>query len=139
MPFSWFLNTVHCCLIYEEDEESSLDPRMEDHSPRDKILAWCLPNIAEEDKDDAEEHFPTVSLDANVWMEELVPERHLYIHENSQHNLCPYPCPYCLNSLHLTQEDAPQYIDLNNTFEFPGVVATASDEDVPGLDDILRL
>ena len=89
---------------------------MEDHSPEDDILAHCLPSIAEEEDEDTEEHFPTVSLDDNVWMEEPVLERHLCIHENSQHDLCPYLCPYSLNLLHLTQEDAPQDIDLNGIF-----------------------
>ena len=46
---------------------------MEDHSPEDDILASHLPSIAEEDEDDAEEHFPTVSLNDNVWIEEPVP------------------------------------------------------------------
>ena len=67
--------------------------------------------MAEEDDDDEdikEEHFPTASLN-DVWMEEPVPERHLCIHENSQHDLCPYPCPYSLTQLHLTPNDAPQY------------------------------
>ena len=88
---------------------------MEDHSPEDDILAHHLPSTAEEDDNDTEEHSPTVSLDDNVWMEEPVPERHLCIHENSQHDLCPYPCPYSLNPLHPTQEDAPQYIDLETS------------------------
>ena len=130
---------LHHHLTYEEDEESSLDPRMEDHSPEEDILAHCVPSIAEEDEDDTEEHFPTVSLDDDVWMEEPVPERLLCIHENSQHDLCPYPCPYSLNLLHLTQEDTPQYIDLNDIFKFPDVIVTASNEDVPSLEDILRL
>ena len=65
---------------------------MEDHSPEEDTLAHHLPSIAQDYKDDAEEHFPTASLDDNVWMEEPVPERHLCIHENSQHDLCPYPC-----------------------------------------------
>ena len=87
---------------------------MEDHSPEDDTLAHHLPSIAEEDKDDPEEHFPTGSLGNNVWMEEPVPDRHVCIHENSQHDLCPYPCPYSWNPLQLTQEDTPQYIDLND-------------------------
>ena len=70
-------------------------------------------------------------------MEEPVPERHLCIHENSQHDLCPYPCPCSLNPLHLTPEDALQYIDLNDIFEFPDVIVSASDDDVPSLEDIL--
>ena len=72
-------------------------------------------------------------------MEEPVPERYLCIHENSKYDLCPYPCPYSLNLLHLAQEDAPQYIDLNDTFEFPDVIVTTSDEDAPSLEDIFRL
>ena len=138
-PSPGSLNTVCHCLTYQEDKESSLNPRMEDHSPEDDILACYLPRIAEEDKVDTEEHFPTVSLDYNTWMEEPAPKRHLCIHENSQHDLCPYPCPYTLNLLHLTQDNAPQYIDLNDIFEFPDVIVTASDEDVPRLEDILGL
>ena len=82
-PSHGFLNIVCCCLTYEEIEESSLYPRMEDHSPEDDVLACHLPSIAEEDEDDTEEHSPTVLLDDDVWMEEPVPERHLCIHENS--------------------------------------------------------
>ena len=111
---------------------------METHSPDDDILAHHLPSIAEDDND-TEEYFPTVSLDDNFWMEEPIAERHLCIHENSQHDLCPYPCPYNLNLLHLTPEDAPQYIDLDEIFEFPAVVVSASDDDISSLKDILRL
>ena len=112
---------------------------METHSPEDNMLAHCLPSIAEEEDDDIEEHFPTVSLDDDFWMEEPISERHLCIHENSQHDLCPYPCPYSLNLLHLTPEDAPQYIDLKDIFEFPDFMVSASDDDVPSLEDILGL
>ena len=131
------LTKVHHHLTYEEDEESSLNPRMEDHSPEEDTLVDCLPSIAEEDDDDAEEHFPTALLDD--WMEELVSERHLCIHENSQHDLWPYPCPYSLNLLHLTQNDAPQYMDLSNIFAFLNVMTTACDEDISSLEDILKL
>ena len=89
--------------------------------------------------DDTEEHFPTILLDDDIWMEEPVPERHLCIHDNSQHDLCPYPCPYSLNPLHLTQEDTMQYIDLSDIFEFPNVVVSTSDDDVSSLEDILGL
>ena len=86
-----------------------------------------------------EEHFTTVSPDDNFWMEEPVPERHLCIHENSQHDLCPYLCPNNLNPLHLAQEDASQHINLNNIFEFPDVMTSAGDDDIPSLEDIFRL
>ena len=95
-------------LTYEEHDESSLDSRMETHSPEDDVLASHLPSIDEED-DDMKEHLLTVSLDDSFWMEEPVPEKHLCVHENSQHDLCPYPCLYNLNLLHLTPE-APHNI-----------------------------
>ena len=126
-------------LTYKEDNESLLDPRMEDHSPEDDILAHLLPSIAEEDDDDTEEHFLTVLLDGNFWMEGPVPEMHLYIHENSQHDLCLYPCPYSLNLLHLIQEDTPQYIDLNDIFKFHDVTLSASNDEVTSLKDILGI
>ena len=129
------LNTVCCHLTYQEGKRSSL----KEQSPEDDILACHLPSITEEDKDDIEEHFQTVSLDDNVWMEEPVPKRHLCIHESSQPDLCPYPCPYSLNPLHLAQEDAMQYIDLNDIFDFPDIIVSASNDDVPSLEDILRL
>ena len=145
-PSPGYLNIV-CHLTYEEDEESSFNPRMEDHSLDDDILACHLPSIAEEDDDDTEEHFQTVSPDDNVWMEEPVPERHLCIHENwpLMHPWkltiwsVPLPMPAQFQSLHLTQEDAPQNIDINDIFDFPDVIVTASDEDVPSLEYILRL
>ena len=135
-PQPGVLTTVFHHLTYEEDKESSFNPRREDHSPEEDTLAHCLPSIADNDEDNAEEYFPTASLDDNVWMEESVPERHLCIHENSQHDLCTYPYPYSLNPLHLTQEDAPQYID---PFEFPNVMTTASNKNIPSLKDILKL
>ena len=94
-----YSHTIHHSLTYEEDNT------MENHSSEDDILACHLPSIAEEEDDEMEEHIPTVSLDDNFWLEVPVPERHLCIHENAQHDLCPYPCPYDLNPLHLTQED----------------------------------
>ena len=112
---------------------------MEDHAPEDNILAHPLPSIVEKDNDDTEQHCLTVSLEDNFWMEDLVPERHLCIHENSQHDLCPYPCPYSLNLLHLAEEDAPQYIDLSDIFEFLDVIVSASNDDVASLEDILGL
>ena len=53
-------------LTYKEDNESSPDPRMEDHSPEDDILAYHLPSRAEEEDDDTDKHFQTVSLDDNI-------------------------------------------------------------------------
>ena len=100
-PSPSYTHAVHHQLTYEEDNTSSL--MIENHPSQDDILAPCFPSISEEEDDDTEAHFPTVSLDDNFWMEEPVPERHLCIHENALHDLCPYPCTCNSNQLHLTQ------------------------------------
>ena len=50
-----------------------------------------------------------------------------------------YPCPYSLDQLHLTLDYAPQYMDLSDIFDFPDVITTASDEDIPNLEDVLQI
>ena len=77
---------MHCCLTYEEDEESSLDPRMEDHSPGEDTLAHCIPSIAEEDEDDAEEHFPTASLVDDGWKNQF--QRGIYASMKINNMIC---------------------------------------------------
>ena len=126
--------------MFEEDDESSLDrdtlhTRMEHHSPEEHPMAHHL-SSADEDKEE-EEHFPTAPLNDDVWMEEPVPDRHLCIHEDSQHDLCLYPCPYSLEQLHLNY--APQYMDLSDISDFQDVIPTTSDEDIPNLEDVLQL
>ena len=81
---------------------------MEHHSPDKNTMACHLTSIREQEKEeeDAEEHFPTASLDDDVWMEEPVPDRHLYIHEDSLHDLCPYPHLYSLDQSHLVPDYA---------------------------------
>ena len=130
-----------CCLTFEEDDNPSLDnntllARMEHHSPIEHLLAHHLSST---DKDEEEEHFPTAPLNDDVWMEEPVSDRHLCIHKDSQHDLCLYPCPYILDQLHLTPDYAPQYMDLSDIFDFHDVITTASDEDIPNLEDVLQL
>ena len=110
---------------------------MENNSSEDDILAHHLPSITEEEDDDMEEHFPTVSLDDDFWMEDPISERHMCIHKDAQHDLCPYPCLYDLNQLHPTKEDV-QYMDLNDIFDFPSAMVSA-DDDMPSLEDILEL
>ena len=109
-------------LTFEEDDDSSVDsnPFHDSHL-----------TSADEEEEEVEEHFPTAPLDDDIWMEEPVADRHLCIHEHSQHDLCPYPCPYSLEQLHLTPESAqtPQYWDLSDIFYFPDVITTTSDED----------
>ena len=78
-PSPGYLNAVHHQLSYNKDDETSLASRMEEHLPECDILAPHLPSIAKEVHDDTEEHFPTISLDDNIWTKEPVPERHLPI------------------------------------------------------------
>ena len=110
---------------------------MKNCSSEDGTLACCLTIIAKEEDNDIKEHFLTVSIDEHFWMEDPVLERHLCIHEDAQHDLCPYLCPYDLNQQHLAQEDV-QYIDPNDIFEFQDVMVYA-DDDMPSLEDILEL
>ena len=136
------LTTVHHHLMFEEDDDSSLDnnillARMEHHSPVEHPISHCLSCTDEEVEEEG--HFPTAPLDDDIWMEDPVPDRHLCIHEDSQHDLCPYPFPYSLDQLHITLDYAPQYMDLSNIFDFQDVITTASDEDIPNLEDVLQL
>ena len=105
-PRAHNLTTVCHHLMFEEDDASSLDNNTllaitEHHSPVVHPMA-CHLSSTEGDKE--EEHFPTAPLNDDVWMEEPVRDRHLCIHEDSQHDLCPYPCPYSLDQLHLTPD-----------------------------------
>ena len=130
--------------MFKEDDESSLGrhtlhTRMEQNSPEEHPMAHHLTSIEGEEEEDTEEHFSTAPLHDDVWMEEPIPDRHLCIHEDSQHDLCLYPCPCSLDQLHLSLDYAPQYMDLSDIFNLPDVITTASDEDIPNLEDVLQL
>ena len=99
----------------------------------------CHLTSADKEEEDDEEQFPTAPLNDNVWMEESVQNRHLRIHEHSQHDLCPYSCPYSLDQLCLAPDYTPQYMDLSDIFNFLDVITTASDEDIPNQEDVLQL
>ena len=78
------LNTVCDHLMFEGDNVFSLDnntihARTQHHSPEEYPMA-CHLTSADEEEEDAEEHFPTAPLNDDVWMEESVPGRHLCIH-----------------------------------------------------------
>ena len=72
-------------------------------------------------------------------MEEPVPDRYLCIHEDLQHDLCPYSCLYSLDQPHLAPDYAPQYMDLSDIFDLPDIITNGSNEDIPKLEDILQL
>ena len=80
-----------------------------------------------------EEDFQTVPLDDEHWDMEVIPERHLCIHEHSlPHGLCPYPCPY------LDYQTSSYYntLDLSDISKFEGLMTTSSNKDIPTLEDI---
>ena len=90
------------------------------------------------------EDFSTAPLDDAIWLEDPVPDRHLYIHEQLQlHYQCSYPCPYRLDLPHSSPEDAtaPYYemMDLSDIWDIQDVMTTTSDEDNPDLEDIFVL
>ena len=119
-----------------EDDDPSLDnntclARTEHHSLVEHPMDHCLSSTEEEDD------FPTAPLNDDVRMEEPVPDSHLCIHEDLQHVLCLYPCPYSLDQLHFSLDYAPQYIDLSEIFDFQDEITTTSDEDIPNLGDVL--
>ena len=123
-------------------DSNPIHGRTEQSSPTEHQMAHHLTSAEEEEEEEENNDFPTVSLGVDVWIKEPVPDRHLCIHEHSQpHDLCPYPCPHGLDQLHPTPEYAPtpQYMDLSDIFDFPDVMTTASDEDIPSLEDVLKL
>ena len=141
------LSSIHCCLTFGDDDISSTDNsplhgRTEQSSLVEQQMACHLTDDSFQDitsEEEVEEHFPTAPLDDDVWMEDPVPDRHLCIDKQLQpHDLCPYPCPYSLDQLHPAPEyaSAPQYIDQSDIFDFPDVMTTTSDEDIPNLEDV---
>ena len=130
-------------LTFEEDDNSSIDSntlhaRTEHPSPVEHPMA-CHLTGADEEEEGEEEHFPAAPLNDDVWVDEPVPDRHLCIHEHSQHDLCPYPYRYSLDQLHLSLDYAPQYMDLSDIFDIQDVITTASDKDIPNLEDVLEV
>ena len=90
------------------------------------------------------EDFPIAPLDDVIWLEDPVPDRHLCIHEQLQPNYqCSYPCPYRLDPPHSSPEDVTvpycEMIHLSDISDIQDVMTTASDEDIPDLEDIFGL
>ena len=86
------------------------------------------------DSSDEEEDFQTVPLDDKHWTSEETPERTFCIHEHGlPHNLCQYPCPYGSNNI-------PSYmdsLDLSNISDYEDYMVTSSDEEIPGMEEVL--
>ena len=131
-------------------DSSPLCRRPEPPSPAQHHMDYhCTPTPGTDDSfedvtAEEEEDFPTAPLDDDICLKDLVPDRHMCIHEQSQpHFLCSYPCPYSLDLLPSTPEDTPtsyyKMMDLSDISDFQDVMTSTSDEDIPALEDIFRL
>ena len=138
--------------MFSDDESPSTDSsqlhgRAELSSPVQQHMVYHHTDDSFQDatnEREEEEDFPTAPLDDDIWLEEPVQDMHFCIDEESQpHDQCSYPCPYNLDQLHSTPEDAPtpQYkmMDLSDIFDFQDVMTTASDEDIPDPGDVFGL
>ena len=102
----------------------------------------------DDDTTSTEEHFPKAPLHNEVWSEDPILDRLLCIHERHHGpNLqCSYPCPYSTMTfrMHLPQS-TPQGATVHNykqmdfsdtSWDFPDIMMTTSDNDIPDLVDI---
>ena len=96
-----------------------------------------------------EEHFPTASLDDDVWAEEQILDRWMFIHEryDKPNDHCSYPCPYDSNTtfqMDLLQStpqneavfnyDPLDFSDISS--DLPDIMTTTSDIDIPDFNDV---
>ena len=85
-----------------------------------------------DDSEEEEEDFQTVTLDDHHRITDLIPDRHLCIHEHSQpHSLCCYCCPY----MDYTSTSYQDTLDLSDISDSEDVMVTSSDEDIPAPED----
>ena len=85
------------------------------------------------DSSDDEEDFQTVPLDDEHWASEETPERTLCIHEHGLlHQLCQYPWPY-VNYETIFYMDS---LDLSDILDYEDYMATSSDEEIPGMEEV---
>ena len=109
------LRLVHRCLSF-----SSADGYTPDSTP--------------ECSEDEEEDFQIVPLDDEHWTSEETTERTLCIHEHGlAHGLCPYPHPY-MNYEMLSYMDSLDFSDIS---DYEDYMVTSSDEDIPGMEEML--
>ena len=95
-----------------------------------------------------DKHFPTTPLDDDIWTEEQIPDRCLYIHETTDepNNQCSYLCPYDSTTFQMDLlQSTPQsetvfhydLMDLSDiSSDLPHIMATMSEADIPDLEDV---
>ena len=83
---------------------------------------------------DEEEDFPTVPLDDEHWIAEIVPERTFCIHENGlPNNVCQHPCPYGNNDT-VSYMDSLDLSDISDYEDY--MMTTSDDEDLLGMEEV---
>ena len=102
-----------------------------------------LPTEDEED-DEEEEHLPNSSI--RWWhLDGRTSPGQALLHPWTVIITWPVPLPllYSLEQLHPTPENAPtphyEVMDLSNIFDFPDMMTTTRDENIPGLGDVSGL
>ena len=83
------------------------------------------------DTADIDEHFPTISLDDDIWTEELVPDRHLCIyHLDQPPPQSSHQCPF----QSVPAEAYDNIMTINNILDFEDMATTTGDEDEIDMD-----
>ena len=91
--------------------------------------------VCSDSSDEEEEDFQMVPLDDVHWTSEETPEKTFCIHKHGfMHNLCPYPCPY-ENHNTVSYMDS---LDLSDISDYEDYMVTSSDEEIPGMEEILH-
>ena len=115
---------VHCHLSFTFDSsDGDQDPGDSDQDPDNTPV-----------HSDEEEDFPTVPLDDEHWLAEIVPEKTFCIHKNGlSSNVCQHPCPYGNNDTVSYMDN----LDLSDILDYEDYMMTTSDdEDLPGMEEV---
>ena len=98
------------------------------------------PDSSDQDPDstpvysDKEEDFPTVPLDDEYWIAEIVPERTFCIHKNGlPNNICQHPCPYGNNDT-VSYMDSLDLCDISDYEDY--MMTTSDDEYLLGMEEV---
>ena len=121
---------VCCHLSFNSDSDQGPDnTSMHSNSSDDYQDPDSTPAYSDEEED-----FPTVLLDDEHWMAEIVPERTFCIHENGlPNNICQHPCPYG-NSDTVSYMDSLDLSDISDYEDY--LMTTSDDEELPGLEEV---
>ena len=121
----------HCLSFNSDSNQDSDSTSAHSDSSDDDQDPDSMPVYSDSDE---EEDFPTVPLDDEHWISEIVPERTFCIHKNGiPNNLCQHPCPYGNNDT-VSYMDS---LDLSDILDYEDYMMTTSDDDeLPGMEEV---